>query len=153
MTGQALELKISKGIFEVPEVAQFLRVTMPRIPGRSQKMYSAKLISWIRKGLAHPSMVNIPGRELLITFEDIISMRVISFMRYFGYSFIEIRKAEQFAREITGHDRPLATERLWIERLGAVNIYAEIEDLLAVANRGGQLAFRELVRDGRSQTR
>ena len=136
------------GIYEVPEAARLLHVTMPDLKLRPQKVYSAKLIRWIRNGLAHKSLVEVPGRELLISFEDLISMRVIAFMRYLGYTFREIRSAESYAREITGHNRPLATERLWVERLGAANIYAEIEDLLAAANRGGQLAFRDLVIEG-----
>lgn len=147
MATQTLEQPAFEGIYEVPEVANYLRVTMPHIQGNPQKIYSGKLIRWIRNGLAHPSLVDVPGRELLIVFEDLISMRVIAFMRYFGYSFNEIRKAEGYLLHMTGHERPFATERLWLEKLGATHIYAEIEDLLAVANRHGQLAFPEIARE------
>jgi len=147
MSTQALESSTFEGVYEVTEAADYLRVTMPRIPGNPQRIYSRKLIRWIRYGLASPSLTDTPGRELLINFEDLISMRVISFMRYFGYSFRDIHKAHVYLLKITKHDRPFATERLWIEDLGAIHIYADIENVLAVANRGGQLAFWEIVRD------
>lgn len=155
MAAQAtLERPAFEGIYEMTEVADYLRVTMPRIPGNPQIMYSSKLIRWIRYGLADPSLVRVSGHELLvsghellITFEDLISMRVISFMRYFGYGFKDIHRAHTWLKKTTGYFRPFATERLWIEDLGAMHIYAEIEDLLAVANRGGQLAFRALVQE------
>jgi uncharacterized protein (DUF433 family) len=147
MATQTAEKTAFDGIYEVTEAARYLRVTMPRIPGNPQKIYSSKLIRWIRYGLASPSLTETPGREVLINFEDLISMRAISFMRYFGYSFRDIHKAHAFLCDRTGHDKPFATELLWIEDLGAANIYAEIESMLAIANRGGQLVFKELVRD------
>ena len=95
MAAQAtLERPAFEGIYEMTEVADYLRVTMPRIPGNPQIMYSSKLIRWIRYGLADPSLVRVSGHELLITFEDLISMRVISFMRYFGYGFKDIHRAQ-----------------------------------------------------------
>ena len=135
------------GSYEVVEASDYLRVTMPDIPGSKVQMSSTKLIRWIRYGLADTSLVAVPGVRLLITFEDLISMRVISFMRLFGIRFKEIRAAHSWLKNQTGHHRPFATERIWIEDLGAMDIYAEMEDILAVANRGGQLAFRSLVKE------
>ena len=147
MPTQTVEIHMPRGMYETTEAAAYLRATMPTIPGKPQKISSLKLISWIRRGLADPSLVHVPGRELLIDFEELISMRVISFMRHFGYSFKDIHKARAWLEDATGHPKPFATETLWIENMGAMNIYAKIQDLLSVANRGGQLAFEELVRE------
>lgn len=135
------------GSYEVVEASDYLRVTMPDIPGSKIEMSSTKLIRWIRYGLADNSLVAVPGSRLLITFEDLISMRVISFMRLFGISFQEIRKAHSWLEKITGYSCPFATENLWLEDLGAAGIYADMENILAVANRGGQIAFSSLVKE------
>ena len=147
MSTQTADVYTPRGMYETGEAAAYLRATMPDIPGKPRKISSSKLIRWIRRGLADPSLVDVHGRELLIGFEDLISMRVISFMRHFGYSFTDIHKAHSWLKNETGQLKPFATETLWIENLGAMNIYAEMQDLLPVANRGGQLAFEELVRE------
>ena len=147
MSLQAIERPKHVGSYEVREAADYLRVTLPEIPGTAIPMSSSKLMRWIRQGLADPSLVEISGYEMVITFEDLISMRIISFMRSLGISFHSIHRAHSWLKETTSHPRPFATEVLWLEELGAMGIYAEMEDILAVANRGGQLAFTMLVRD------
>ena len=135
-----------EGIYEVPEAARILHTDL-RLPDIRSTVRSTHLLRWIRFGLAHPSLAQIPGREILISFEDLISMRVIAFLRALDYSFPKIRKAEGELRKITGHLRPFATERIWAEKEGAVDIFAEIASSLLTASRSGQLAFVELVRE------
>ena len=144
---QTIDYAKHTGTYEVSEVSDYLRATMPDIPGAELRMSSTKLIRWIRYGLSDTSLIPVPGSRLLIAFEDLISMRVISFMRLVGIRFKEIHAAHSWLMDNTGHPRPFATERIWIEDLGAMDIYAEMEDILAVANRGGQLAFRTLVKE------
>lgn len=147
MSTQTVDIYTPRGMYETGEAAAYLRATMPDLPGKPQRISSSKIISWIRRGLADPSLVNVHGRELLIGFEDLISMRVISFMRHFGYSFNDIHKAHSWLKGVTRQPKPFATETLWIEGRGGMNIYAEMQDLLPVANQGGQLVFEKLVRE------
>ena len=147
MVIQTIQATRHTGTYEVTEAADYLRVTLPKIPGTGIRMSSSKLIRWIRLGLADASLVPISGYQMVITFEDLISMRVISFMRSLGISFHSIHQAHSWLKDTTGHPRPFATEILWLDELGAMRIYAEMENILAVANRGGQLAFTVLVRD------
>jgi uncharacterized protein (DUF433 family) len=135
-----------EGVYEVPEAARYLHADI-RIPDVRYQVTSTHLIRWIRLGLADRSLTQTPGREMLITFEDLISMRVIAFLRALNYSFPRIRKAETMLRRVTGHSRPFATERIWAEKEGALDIFAEISSLLLSASRGGQLPFIELVRE------
>lgn len=144
---QATERPKDAGSYEVTEAADYLRITMPEIPGTAIDISSSKLMRWIRHGLADPALVPVSGYRMVITFEDLISMRVISFMRLFGISFPSIHRAHSWLKKTTGHDRPFATEVLWLEELGAMGIYTKMENILAVANRGGQLAFSVLVKD------
>ena len=145
MTTQTEETKF-EGSYEVPEAARILQADI-RIPDVKYNVRSSHLIRWIRSGLAHPKLVATPGRQMLISFEDLISMRVIVFLRAQGYSFAKIRKAEADLRRVTEHPRPFATEQIWAEEKGATHIWAEIGTLLMAAGRHGQLAFSELVRE------
>ncbi len=134
------------GSYELVEAACIIRIDI-RIPDIQYRVKSSHLIRWIRSGLTHPELISIPGRRLLITFEDLVSMRVIAFLRAQGYSFAKIRRAEADLRRITQHPRPFATQQIWAESMGATNIWAEIGKLLMVAGGHGQLAFLDLVRD------
>mgnify|MGYP001094329519 CR=1 FL=1 len=86
-----LETTKYEGIYEVPEAACYLRTSM-RL-ATPLNVTSTKLIYWIRRGLTLPDLIEIPGRELLITFEDLISMRVIAALRAAGVSFKKIYRA------------------------------------------------------------
>ena len=128
-----------EGIYEVPEAARYLqaslRLTTPYV------LSSRKLIFWIRRGLTFPELVGIPGRELLITFEDLISMRIIVALRAAGVSFRKIYRAEKWLRQVTGHPRPFATELLWTERS---DVFTEFHTRLIAASRSGQYAMEIL---------
>ena len=93
------------GIYDVPEAVRYLRATF-----HADELYpvsSRKLIGWIRRGLASPGLSEIPGRELLIEFEDLVSMRVIAALRSAGVSWAEIRATDQWLRDQTGCARPV----------------------------------------------
>ena len=130
-----------EGIYEIPEAARYLKgsleLTMP------YTVTSSKLIHWIRRGLASPELVEVSGRQLLITFEDLISMRIIVALRAAGVSFPKIYKAEKWLRQITGHDRPFATELLWTEHS---DVFTELKSRLIAASRSGQYAM-EIIRN------
>jgi len=128
-----------EGIYEVPEAAGYLRVSMKLTTPLN--VTSAKLIYWIRRGLTLPELVEVPGRELLIAFEDLISMRVIAALRAAGVSFKKIYQAEEWLRRVTGHPRPFATQLLWTERS---DIFIELQRKLIAASRSGQYAMEIL---------
>ena len=99
-----------QGSYEVVEAARYLYPDVHAINSK-YKINSSHLIRWIRYGLADPKLISIPGRQMMITFEDLVSMRVIAFLRAYNYSFPEIRKAEKLLRQITGHVRPFGQRK------------------------------------------
>ena len=130
-----------QGIYDVPEVARYLKAA-----SYGRQVYPVKsktLIRWIRKGLSSHDLIEIPGRDLLIDFEDVISMRVIAALRVAGVGWKEITKAEKWLREETGTQRPFATEFLWT---GQGEIFTEWTNRLLSASKHGQMAL-ELIRD------
>ncbi len=137
-----------EGIYEVREAARLLLITMhdPEY-SHSDIRYDVRtrhLIRWIHQGLSHPALAKIPGRQLLLTFEDLVSMRVIAFLRALNYSVHRIREAESVLRTTTGHDRPFATDDIWAEKSRPRDIFGEMSAALLVATRHGQMAFTTL---------
>ena len=134
-----------EGIYVAPEASLYLTATLKRdVPIRHQvyPVHSRNLIRWIRTGLASPELKHVPGRELLITFEDLVSIRVIAVLRSLGVSWPKIRRAEQWMRDKTGYRRPFAVERVWTE---TEDVFADFPEGFIAASRQGQLAFVELV--------
>ena len=125
-----------EGIYEVPETARYLLAA--RMADDAYHVSSRKLVRWIRHGLALPSLAEVPGRQMLIAFEDVISMRVIAALRAAGLSFPKIYAAEAWLRTHTGKKRPFATEVLWTERS---EVLIDLQQRLIAASRHGQLAM------------
>jgi uncharacterized protein (DUF433 family) len=125
-----------KGIYEVPEAARYLAAS--RMANEVYRATSRHLIRWVRLGLVLPSLAEVPGRELLITFEDLVSMRIIAALRAAGISWPKIHSAERWLRDNTKKPRPFATELLWTSRS---DIFAELQERLIAASRFGQLAM------------
>ena len=129
-----------RGIYAAPDVASYIRVTMPDFEQRSVvlQMTSTKLLRWIRTGVATSSYSGIPGREILIDFDDLVSMRVIATLRAAGVSWPAIRKSETWLKQQTGAPKPYATATLWH---GTGDVYTEWSEKLIAASRAGQAAF------------
>ena len=124
------------GIYDVPEVARYLKAA-----AHGNLIYSvssAKLIRWIRRGIAAPDLVALSGMDLLIAFEDLVSMRVVAALRAARVRWSEIRSTERWLRQQTGAKRPFATEFLWT---GQGQIFIDWTERLISASRHGQLAL------------
>ena len=136
MGGQAMRTATYEGIYEIPETARYLLAT--KMADKAYRVSSRKLIRWIRHGLILPSLAEVPGRQLLIAFEDVVSMRVIAALRAAGLSFPKIYAAEKWLRAHTGEKRPFASEVLWTERS---EVLIDLQAQLIAASRHGQLAM------------
>ena len=130
-----------KGIYEPAEAARYLRAT--ENADVIYPMHSTKLVRWIRRGFADPELTQVAGRDLLMGFDDLISMRVIAALRAAGVSWADIRAEERWLREHTGARHPFATETLWA---GRGQVFAEWGDRLVSGSRNGQTAL-DLLRE------
>lgn len=145
MTAELSTRKEFTGIYIAPEAALYLTATIKRdVPERTllRPVSSRRLIYWIRVGLTTPTLAHVPGRELLITFEDMVSMRVISLLRALGVTWPKIHSAEKWLREQTGYERPFAVKRVWTETR---DVFADFPSGFIAASRQGQLAFADLL--------
>ena len=124
------------GIYDVPEAARYLEAAFGETVVYS--ISSTKLIRWIRRGVASPDLVGVSGSELLIAFEDLVSMRVIAALRATGVGWKNIDAADKWLRVKTGSQSPFATEYLWT---GQGQIFVDWTRRLISASRHGQLAL------------
>ena len=124
------------GIYGAPEAARYLNAADGA--EKAYRVTSTGLIRWIRRGLASLDLVDVHGAELTLTFEDLISMRVIAALRGAGVGWAEIKESAAWLREATGSKRPFASEYLWT---GQGQVYADWTSRLIAAGRNGQMAF------------
>jgi uncharacterized protein (DUF433 family) len=125
-----------EGIYDIPSAARYLKAA--RMANEMYPVTSRHLIRWIRNGLAHEALEKIPGREIVITFEDLISMRVVAALRAYGVSWPAIYRSETWLREFTGHARPFATDAIWT---GKNEVFSRFKDMIINTSRHGQLAM------------
>ena len=134
------------GIYDLGLAASYVRAAMTDAALRAETCEKRRIyvpstrhfIRWIRFGLASPDLVNVNGRDILITFEDLVSMRVIAALRGAGVSFRSIRMAERTLRDQTGKPRPFASEALWTD---TSDVFTGFQEVLMAVSRGSQLAF------------
>ena len=134
------------GLYVAPKAAVYLTATLKEdilAPVQRYPINSRNLIHWIRAGLMTPELRTVGGRELIISFEDLVSMRVIAILRSYGLSWQKIHRAEKWLREKTGYRRPFAIERIWTE---SIDIFAELNRYAFIAaSRHGQLVMPMLI--------
>jgi uncharacterized protein (DUF433 family) len=121
------------GIYEVPEAGRYLYITAPQRPPH----YSA-IHRWVKSGLPVPEARYIPAKELFLTFEDLISLRMVVALRIAGFSLQHVRRVHRWLVEVTGYPRPFALKDLWVSE---TDIFIEMESCLLSATRRGQYAM------------
>jgi uncharacterized protein (DUF433 family)/DNA-binding transcriptional MerR regulator len=127
------------GIYLIPQAARILTGAAEYVALRdTYDVTGRKLLHWVRVGLLAPEARQVPGRELYLTFEDLVSMRVIASLRAAGVTFPKIRIAEEWLRQHTGKRRPFASEAMWTE---ASDVFSEMQTRVIAASRRGQYAM------------
>ena len=129
------------GVYEAPEAARYLKAAAHGAV--VYPVHSATIIRWIRQGLASPDLTDVPGMELVISFEDLVSMRVIAALRGAGVQWKAIRETERWLRNEHGILRPFASEALWT---GQGQVFGDWSRRLLAASMHGQAAFEMLRR-------
>lgn len=91
-----------------------------------ERINSRHLYRWVREGLAGDYLLGLRGKEVALTFLDLVSLRLISVLRAHGISSAEIRRTHIGLQEARGWAHPFAMEPIWISGLG---IYIREHDL------------------------
>lgn len=126
------------GIYAPADVASYLLATMP---AERHPPTSRRIIRWVRSGLVAPEQRAIPGRELVVDFEDLITCQAITLFREAGFSLTEVRVAEQFFAGEYGTTKPFAHHDFWYAK---PDIVGRIDGRLVSGTRGGQILMELL---------
>ena len=133
------------GIYSVQDAALYFRATTPPpdVPIGIWRQHSKDfsqpstrhLYTWIRRGLAWGELSHTDRDDLLLSFQDLIRLRLIVILRSRGLSYRAIQAAEAAARELTGVPQPFVTEPLW--NAGS-SVFMEVSSLLIRLSPGKQ---------------
>ena len=131
----ALDASLFTGVYQPTEIARYFRADL----GEVARPW--KIRWWARRGLAHPSLENFSGRHMTLTFEDLVSLRMVAIFRQYGHSLQRIREIEEFFPGANRRPTPFATRDIWVDH---GDIFAVLRTQLVSGIRGGQAAFEFL---------
>ncbi len=126
------------GIYELAEASRYLYVTTPQKP----PPYST-VRGWVIRGLPTPERRLPKQRGLLLTFEELVSLRMVLALRIAGFSLQHVRKVHTWLQDTTHYPRPFALKDLWVSE---TDIFAKMEGRLLSASKKGQYPM-EFVKD------
>ena len=136
------------GVYPVADATALIQATYPndssvgseRRRKTLDRISSRHLFRWVRDGMAGEYLIRLRGKEVALTFLDLVSLRVIAVLRAHGISSAEIRVFHERLQEKRRWTHPFATESLWISGL---RIYIEENDLRVTLdkNRNWQAAL------------
>ncbi len=141
-------LRLSSGAYTVQEAALFLRATTPARDApldywrrrRRQSFVGPStqaIAAWVREGLEiHPHKIS--SRIRVITFGDLIRMRMVALLRSRGLPFSKIREAEHYASRLSGSPQPFVTQPLWTS---GSDLFTKFHVRLIDISRSGQYAM------------
>jgi uncharacterized protein (DUF433 family) len=124
------------GIYRIPEAAIYLANTAPFISTKEIKL--SRLHYWIRSSVPQLTPQAYPSRQRLITFLDLVSMRMVAVLRSRNVGLQEIRNTEKWLRDKFGLEYPLANKQLWTY---GSDIFIKFEDMLLSTSKFGQQAM------------
>ena len=124
------------GIYDIPEAAIYLSHTPPFL--NSDGVSTDKLRYWIRTSVPVINPPDLPISRRLISFGDLISMRMVAIMRSRGVKLRDIRHAERYIRREFHIKYPFINKDIWTY---GSNIFIQFEEQLLSASRYGQSAM------------
>jgi uncharacterized protein (DUF433 family) len=128
------------GIYLPSEVSSYLLVTMP---AEQHPPTSRRIMRWIRAGLVAPERKDAPGRDIVITFEDLVTCQAVTLLREAGFSLEAIRKTETYFAEHYGTLKPFAHRDFWHAK---PDMFGLVDGQFVSGSSGGQITLEFLAR-------
>ncbi len=125
------------GIYGIPEAARYLSNTLPFTNGNY--IEASKLHYWIRTSVPYIAPSLYPSRQRLITFLDLISMRMIAILRSRGLKLREIKNHEIWLKREFSIKYPFVNRDLWT---AGSHVYIKFHNRLWASSKYGQQAMK-----------
>ena len=129
------------GIYRIPEAASYLAATLPRSNGHA--LSTRTLSRWVVAAVTRTSESRLPNGPRMLTFTDLISLRMVTMLRDHEVPIAKIRDTEAWASARFGMEWPFALRPLWTY---GTDVFVEFEHRLIAASRFGQQAM-DFLRD------
>ncbi|MCH8831886.1 MAG: DUF433 domain-containing protein [Chloroflexi bacterium] len=132
------------GVYPVGDAAALIQATTPEITTLSPKFHplheitTRHLFRWVKEGLTGRYLLGLRGRDVALTFLDLVSLRMIAVFRSYGLRAMEIRDAHDKLQEYRGWSHPFAMEPIW---LSGLDIYVKENNIPLAVTRNWQIAF------------
>ena len=124
------------GIYGIPEAARYLAMSSPLTNGHS--VHPKQLHRWVAASLFQSAPPMFPSRTRLITFLDLVSLRIVAVLRSRGVKPQQIREADDWLRTELAIPSPLASQPLWTY---GSQVFVVFEERLIAASLSGQQAM------------
>jgi uncharacterized protein (DUF433 family) len=98
------------GIYTSQEVSSYLLATMP---AKQRPPTSRRIVGWIRHGLVATRWKHAPGREVVLTFEDLVTCQAITLLQEAGFGPATIREVERALATRSGTRNLFAHRDFW----------------------------------------
>ncbi len=124
------------GIYGIPEAASYLSHTPPFTNGSNISI--ERLRYWVRTSVPIINPPDFPIARRLISFNDLISMRMVAVMRSRNIELKDIRAAERYIRKKFNIKYPFINRDVWTH---GSSVFIQFEDYLLSASKYGQQAM------------
>lgn len=133
------------GIYYLDDATRYLRVADQAARGDMVSLSPRRIAGWGRRKFFTLEKNEFARHRSFIQFPHLITGRMISLLLSYGVRIANIVQAHDYLRQETGDHHPFATRRLWTDDPDGVHVYAEINDVLLIADKFGQIPFAELL--------
>jgi len=107
------------------------------------KASSRAIYAWIREDSGWLAPEAVSSRDSVIGFLDLVRLRLYAVLRSRGVGLADIRRAEDYARQLTGRNDPFVTEPIWTY---GSDVFVRWAEMLVSVSRSGQIAMEELLK-------
>ncbi len=98
------------GVYLPQEISSYLLVSLP---ARCHPPTSRRVLGWIRSGLVAPERKAIPGHNLVMNFDDLVTCQAITLLHEAGFTIQAIRRAESIFADLYKTPKPLTRYEVW----------------------------------------
>ena len=116
----------SSGVYAAQDAAVLINATAPVIHDLPSGLHPLPLVTtrhvyrWAREGLSGRYLEGLRGREVALTFRDLVTLRMVAVFRSYGVRPKEIRDTHHKLQQARGWAHPFAMEPVWISGLDII---------------------------------
>ena len=134
--GACASARGERGLYTAPDLVSYLHAS---VPIGQWSPTPRRLHAWVRGDLLAHGQQRLHGRDVMLSFEDLVSSQAVALLRKSGFTLAEIRETERYFATLYGVRRPFAHRQFWTEGRSIIGRLGDKNSPLIAGNRAGQL--------------